>query len=413
MAIAFTIFTSVLTCYALFRCWQESKNAEKVIIPEPNVGNIKSGALVSYLDGARTFSFELLHRLIKEYPKDNHIISPLSISFLLSMIKHGVGLKEREEIEKIIHLPQNQDNLNVICFQLIKKLKEEGVDIAGLLYLNDKYRLDPEYKALVSMYYRSLVKSGSSAAEVNQWVTKTTHGNIKDIIQQNDLLNFFLVLANAIHFKGKWEEPFKVENTSFCPFQTTTQSIQVPTMHRTFETGYFEDSHCKAVKLSYEGHNKMSMVLILPHISNDFSFIDHSSFEAIRKGVESQTMKIKLALPKFKLNDEIDVKDLLTKMGMAHLMQEDPDFFDMVDLTHPPTKAILPSLRISKVCQKAVLEVDEEGMKAAAVSVAVVTEKCAPPSKPKIIDFDRPFFAALVYEDLPIMCGVIGDPSKN
>ena len=49
--------------------------------------------------------------------------------------------------------------------------------------------------------------------KVNQWVGKNTNGRIKEIITEDDLADFVVILANALHFKAKWAQPFKALNT--------------------------------------------------------------------------------------------------------------------------------------------------------------------------------------------------------
>ena len=69
------------------------------------------------------FSLHLLQKVISDSRNTNQLISPLGISLILSMIKHGVGPKEQAEIERIIHLPQDLNEMKVGAFELIQKLK--------------------------------------------------------------------------------------------------------------------------------------------------------------------------------------------------------------------------------------------------------------------------------------------------
>lgn len=418
--IALIALSSLAACYALyyfcFRNWNASGVEEDDTIVtlsklhEPqNIPNIEAQAKVDYQQGIKAFTVEVLQKKIAESDTDNQLISPLGISFLLSIIKHAVGPEDQAEIERIIHLPKEENELKVNAYEFIKKLMNNGFDIAGLLYLNPDYRLNSDYQNLASKYYQSKVEMGNSANQVNAWTKKVTNGKIKEIITQDDLIDFFIVLANAIHFKAKWATPFEPEMTSAETFTTPTQSVKVQMMHQTTECDYYEDKHCQAIRLTYR-KNESSMLLILPKKNNDFSFIDESQLEAIENGLKSQTVKI--TLPKFKLEQEVDVKQMLEEMGMHHLFER-PDFTPLVDITHYPSKEILPQLVISKIKQKSALECDEAGTEAATVTVAVVTKECCTliPEIDKKICFDQPFLVMLNLGQHPILSGVIRDPS--
>lgn len=409
--IALSIFAAA--CYAVYRYYSgisRPKWVDRPIEKPQDIPQIPDVARVHYQHGIEVFSFNVLQRRIVDSKEDNQLISPLGISFLLSMIKHGVGPEDQAEIERIGRLPSSETALRVSAFELIEKLKKKGLDIAGLLYLNPKYRLDSVYQSLTSQYYQSKIEVGTSVDPINKWVQTITHGQIKEILNQADLNDFFVVLANAMYFKGQWMEAFKPENTVLENFVAPTKTIQVQMMHKTDDVQYFEDADCQAIKLSYQDKQAFSLLLVLPKQQNDFSFVDADKFVAISRGLSSETVKI--ALPKFKLEQEVDVKALLEDMGMDHLFKK-ADFTPLVDKAHAPSKEALPDLRISKMKQKSTLECDEEGTVAATVTAAVVVKECCiAPREPKEICFDRPFLAALVTDEAPVLFGVVRDPSS-
>lgn len=429
-ALALIAFSCLAACFTFYRYCTRKSLIEKMKEQEQNmpvlvdqtkidtpqdIPPVTDQDQVKYRKGIINFSFEVLQQRIAASKTDNQLISPLGISFLLSMIKHGVGPEDQVEIERIIHLPKDESEMKASAYGLIKKLMDQGLDIAGLLYLNPQYRLNPQYQSLVSSYYQSKVEAGSSANEVNAWVKKVTHGQIKEIIDQKDLVDFFVVLANAIHFKASWEKAFKASDTYPADFMTAditkpTSTIQTPMMHQTCNMEYFEASDCQAVRLKYSDKEDFSMLLVMPKHNNDFTFMTASRYEEIAKGLSKDP--IELSLPKFKFEQEVDVKEMLKDMGLENLFNK-PDFSPLVDKNHPASKAVLKDLQISKMFQKCVFACDEEGTEASAVTVALIS-KCAfmPPEPAKKVSFNRPFLAALVTEEgIPVMFGVVRDPS--
>lgn len=358
--------------------------------------------------GIKAFSFEMLNKITSQKDSKNVVISPLSISLVLSMIKHGLSVKDQTELEKVLHLPSDEKELQGCAFRLMDQLKAAGFDIANLVYLNNKYRLNPDFQNVVSQSYQSKVESGTSAKEINAWVQEVTHGQIKNIISQDELQLFFVALLNAIHFKAIWSKPFKTDRTvpgDF--FVTPSNKVTVDLMADTKKVGYFENSQCQAFRLDYE-KSDVSMILILPSPGFSVSSIDENLFDEIVKGLNSQD--VKMTLPKFDLQHEINLIPLLQSMGVTNLFQK-PDFSPLIDANHPPSLAVLKDLYVATVKQKSVLKIDEKTTEASTVTFVVVkSEASIPNEKPKEIHFNRPFMAALVQGKTPILFGLINNP---
>lgn len=68
--------------------------------------------------------------------------------------------------------------------------------------------------------------------EVNLWVSETTNGLIKDLLPHGSLSDTtMLVLANALYFKGEWNDKFdslKTRDGEFYLFNGST--VQIPFM---------------------------------------------------------------------------------------------------------------------------------------------------------------------------------------
>lgn len=79
--------------------------------------------------------------------------------------------------------------------------------------------------------------------------------------------------------------------------------------------------------------------------------------------------EVEVSLPRFKLEENYDLKTLLSSMGM-------PDAFDQnkADLSG---MAGNKDLYLSQVVHKSFVEVNEEGTEAAAATAAVVMMRCA------------------------------------
>ena len=99
--------------------------------------------------------------------------------------------------------------------------------------------------------------------------------------------------------------------------------------------------------------------------------------------------KVALSLPKFTLDFDITLNEVMKKMGMV-------DAFDQgrADFTNMSEDA---ELYLSLIKQKAFLKVDEHGAEAAAVTLMTFDEKCMMPdnAKPIEMNVNRPFIFAI------------------
>lgn len=340
----------------------------------------------------------------------NLMISPLSVSLVLSMIKHGLSEKDQEELERIVHLPKDENVLKGCAHRLMDQLKAAGFDVANLVYLNKEYRLNPTYQQGISQCYQSKVVSGTSADDINRWVEEKTRGQIIKMVEQKDLDSFFVALLNAIYFKSSWVDAFSRSMTKPENFHVDdTQMIKVEMMHDERSVDYFENGQCQAIKLPYKNCHEAKMLLILPKKGEHFSSINEAFFDEVNKGMQKQ--EVRIALPKFAISHEINMKDLLNKMGVSNLFGK-PDFTPLVDGEHAHSKNALKDLYVSEVKQKSALEVDEKGTEASTVTMLTVRcESCLMPEPTKAeIIFNRPFMACLVKEETPILMSVIQNP---
>lgn len=65
-----------------------------------------------------------------------------------------------------------------------------------------------------------------------------------------------LILVNAIHFKAKWANQFKIQDTRLAPFYITpTETVQVQMMslyNKKFNYAYSEKLKAKILEMPYE-----------------------------------------------------------------------------------------------------------------------------------------------------------------
>lgn len=119
-------------------------------------------------------------------------------------------------------------------------------------------------------------------------------------------------------------------------------------------------------------------------------------------------------MPKFKLSFHRSVATIIKKLGLQLPFSDQADLSDMVE----GDESGLP-LVLSDIIHKAVIEVNEEGTKAAAVTLMDMEIGCSqiPPPPPPRVDFvaDHPFAYFIVEEatGAVVFAGHVVDPSAS
>ncbi|XP_039554412.1 serpin B6-like [Passer montanus] len=138
-----------------------------------------------------------------------------------------------------------------------------------------------------------------------------------------------------------------------------------------FNMTYIGDLQTKILELPYVG-NELSMIILLPDAIQDGStglerLEREITYEKLMDWISPKMMrstKLRVSLPRFKLEENYDLKPLLSSMGM-------PDAFEMGKADF---SGISPGndLVLSEVVHKSFVEVNEEGTEAAAATAVLM-----------------------------------------
>jgi serpin B len=262
-----------------------------------------------------------------------------------------------------------------------------------------------------------------AAAQINAWAAASTNNLIDKIIDASKLSDLTdLVVANAVYFKGKWKEPFDKKKTKDDKFHRLDGStVDVPFMRDSRRQRIACHDGFKVLQLHYqEGWPQprgiYSMCVFLPDARDGLAQLtDRISRDPdfVGKHLPTETVSVgEFRLPKFKLNFSTGMNGVLPDLGIKEAFQEGKaDFYDMVADDDPVRR-----LNLQEVLHKAVIEVNEEGTEAAAVTACRMQKvTCQVNKLPKLVDFvaDHPF-AFFVREELSgaiLFTGHVLDPS--
>jgi len=341
------------------------------------------------------FGLKLFKEINKAEQDKNIFISPLSISMALGMTLNGANGETQAAMEQTLELAGlTTDEINRSYQSLIKLLtnldRKVIFKIANSIWYRQGWTFEEAFINLNKTYFDALVQSldfddPNAASIINKWVKDNTNGLIEEIVEPpiNPLTVMFLI--NAIYFKGTWTYEFDKELTQDDLFTRLDGSQRtVPMMKLNGDLQYFENELFQAVDLPY-GNELFSMTILLPRqgvdVNNLVSQFSRDNWEQWIGSFSEEP--VDLCLPKFRLEYETKLNDVLKSLGMAVAFEPyQADFSGMY--TGPE------NLFISKVKHKTFVEVDEEGTEAAAVTSVEVTDTSAGP-KGIVMKVDQPF----------------------
>jgi len=346
------------------------------------------------------FAFSVFRELVAEDMNRNIFISPLSISMALAMTYNGAEGTTKDAMAKTLNFGNmTLEEINREYSKLIESL--ENVDQAVKLLIGNSVWMEKEFEPVVKSSFLERVGTSydgemftrdfgnpQTVSEINGWADENTEGKIKQIIQELSP-ELVMLLINAIYFKGEWiirfDEALTQPQDFFLPGGNT---VKVDMMSTSGNFSYYSGENCQVARLPY-GRDKIAMYVFLPDegFSLD-SFIAslnqtaHDEYVSRLQPVADLIVK----LPKFEV--EYGAKRLngvLKKLGMETAFDPYEANFSSIADTAPRY------LYISYVDHKAIVEVNEEGTEAAAVTVVGVGTTSVGPT-PLSFVVNRPFF---------------------
>jgi serpin B len=324
----------------------------------------------------------------------NLFFSPYSISSALSMTCAGARGNTENEILNTLH-QDNQLDLHTAFKSLNDKLfSVQGyeLNIANGLCLTG---LDVKnmYKDLLERKYNAEIFPGN-LKKINEWVSNKTQKRIPKILNRLDR-DSACVLLNAVYFKADWQSEFKANNSRYRDFFIDKSNIvSVPMMNQTNSYKYLENSQVQIVEMPY--NDGASMVVILPAQIDGLPKFesDLSSLTDLLDELDShQLEKVKLVLPKLKMETDYDLVPVCMELGMKDAFSSAADFSGM---------SIKP-LSIAQIKHKAFLEVDEKGTEAAAATAVEMKMTSMPIQDMKEFIADHPFMFLIKDNDTGVI----------
>lgn len=329
------------------------------------------------------FTLNFFQSLNGKTKNQSIVCSPLSITYVLSMVNDAATGTTEQELEQTLGFHAGGiQAVNNYCKNLIDNLphvdEKVQLNIANAIFVNDKYQLKKQFQQDMANYYDAKAEaldfsSPSTLDRINGWCDEKTRGMIPTILERVDPRTVSYLL-NAIYFKAEWASMFEKNETREEVFTTPDRETRVPLMHQNVYMNYLRNDQYAAVSIPYVNGQWM-MTVMLPEDGKTTDDVISSlaasgwSTDFLKNPLrEARRYAVDLKLPRFETAFDTDdaggLIELLKGMGIRRAFDGNS--------AEIPNMCENGDLYISMMKQKAKIKVNEEGSEAAAVTIAGV-----------------------------------------
>ncbi len=353
-----------------------------------------------FAKASNLFGFSMLNEIARKNPKNNVVLSPLSIDLALLMTWNGSAGITEKEMANVLHIseiPQDGANVGIRAWsaQLTKADPQTQLNLANSLWINERYRVNPHFivenkeELQAEVYSLDFLNSVDAAHRINTWVNQHTDHHIPTIVSPQQVHGAEMALVNAVYFNGKWTHPFQSDDTHKAVFTPSDQSqLQVMMMKKQRVMEYGSNTNAQIAILPYGNGNTEAIIILPIHNQSAKEFLAKLSFSEFNEWLTQCKMRPGvLEMPRVKASYSVTLNQLLANMGMSSAFSaSDADFSHM-------SAANKRDLYVSLVLHKAQLDIGEKGTEASAATAVIMMRSALvlPPKNAFRMIVDHPF----------------------
>ncbi|XP_015838043.2 alaserpin-like [Tribolium castaneum] len=300
----------------------------------------------------------------------NFIASPFLIESTFAALYLGSGGTTAEEIRTVLHLPQSNEEIEEKFKNLLVPFSNQGYNlhIANKFYVKESFLLNPIWQKQVRDFFQiesSIMDFDNKIAmveKINHWIREQTNNKIDKIVSVEAFRDSpESLILGALYFQADWAWQFSTMDTIKAPFyKKPNLPILVDMMQRKKQVFSFVESDtldAKFLELPFQSY-EASMVLVLPNKIDGLCELE-AKIDQVLQFRDFRSMNLDVFVPKFRIESKLDLKEILTNLGLKTVFNDtEAALYGLVTTGPWPY--------ITKATQKTFLEINERGVEAAA-----------------------------------------------
>lgn len=392
----------------------EVKNAKVIASPREYAGNTEESLAIDTEKNSEnrisnpltTFNMKTIPSLLQE--EKNTIYSPLSLTYVLGMLEAGLEGTGKEQLEN--YYGSSQEELKVYLTSVLENNKGyEAMHLSNSIWIDQKHEVNTDtLQEIANIYdaysYKTDFTSQKSLDEIHDYIYHETNEMISMQLEPNP--NSAILLLNVIAVESKWSIDFQEDKTIDTFTLKNGNDISTSFIQGRNPNGkYLKTDAYEMTDIPLM--NGFQLRVVLPSEDSSVSEIvaDSNMLSSImnKSFMDANTYDITIHLPKFKMESEFHMNELLRKGGVIDIYEDTEAL-----------KRFGEGLLVDDVFQKAAIDVNEKGLRAAVVSgVMAKTTGLIEDSEDKVeLTLDRPFFYLIQdSSNNVIFAGTLYDPT--
>ena len=339
---------------------------------------------------------------------ENTVCSPLNTYIAFSMlaeVSQGDSRKQVLEMLGVSDLETLRSNVKALWESNYADTPLLTSLLGNSVWLNSSVNYNEDtLKRLADQYYASSFRGTPGSEDMNEELRKWTDEHTGSLLTEytKDMSldpQTVLELVSTIYYKAQWQDHFNSELTTKETFHGTKADQTVDMMHMASQLSTFDTDKFTAVSLPLTDSGAMHFYL--PKAGTDVNTLaaDPTILQVLREEGKAGHPMVELSVPRFKISGKQDLRDMLEKLGVTDVL--DPSKADFSPLTDED------ELFLSKADHAAVVEIDENGVTAAAYTALAVCGSALPQENLKFV-LDRPFlFVVTGWDGSVLFTGVV------
>ncbi|XP_054740854.1 serine protease inhibitor 42Dd-like [Anastrepha obliqua] len=360
-----------------------------------------NSSIVNTLTASLLSQCDLIYQMAKTQQTSNFVISPIALRSLLAILSIASIKKSHKELLAMMGFQNSYHGIQEYKACRNASKDEFVFTVHNAFYVAAHLDLSMSFKTICLDNFQTRIENmdfhnrEEAKNRVNNWIAEQTEGHIATRLTANALTDTEdSLLINIARFESKWKKSFPKKLLTKEDFWITPkENVKVTMMHDFCEIPIGQLNNLKATAMLVPYRNvSVSLFILFP---NEIDGLARLEDELQRQRVDitsvAMTLKpkcIKLGLPKFKLECDIDMQPVLKDLGVKAIFSENMDFVRLL--------SSLGVMKISQLRQIAAVEINDDGTNESSTKVSFLLsegENCS------LLEINHPFFFAIMDEE--------------